>query len=627
MSLPPNQFRSVFLSYSSEDREIAAILASALESQGISVSWDHSIPVGAVWDDFLQAQLANSACVMVLWSRRSVESEWVRVEAEEALRRGLLIPVLIEDVQIPFPFMRVQAASLIGWKETEDVKNHPGFAGLLAAVRHSVEIAPSSADATRVLKESQRSAERRAEELFNYNVRCDSVLDHVEFEKTAFYEKLNWNLTPTINVLLGRNGYGKTFLLRGMATLLQYDDKAAIEILGNGSGLITLVQNGEDRVIQFADHFFDESTAVGKVPIIAIPDIRFVNRAATTLRASSDDTTGAGDRADLSRHGALHFLQERPFEGMIRSFLYGLCLDYFEGGRNFNGELFELVRGVVRELTDEAFAFDRVAREGRDRFTLYVRTEGNEDNPLPIQKASQGTSSVIAMFGLIYEFLSSLRQDSRADVCQRSGIVIIDEIDAHLHPIWQQKIVSLLRNRFPRVQFIITAHNPVVVAGCLEDEVSVLRKNSDHGFSLVQFPNDFVGWQTQEIYQKVFEIENPDETFARYDALRPFKSQLAQQAATLASKKNRNREEDQSLDEIQEKLLYIDKAEQARARRLTQEELERENRSLQDQLRILEARSVPREDLEEWERRQPLRRLITVIGLQLRSRLRFFRRH
>ena len=151
--------------------------------------------------------------------------------------------------------------------------------------------------------------------------------------------------------------------------------------------------------------------------------------------------------------------------GCSKAFLYGLCLDYFEDDLSFRGEQFVLVRDVVRELTDQIFDFDQVAREGRDRFTLYVRTEGNEENSLPIQKCSQGTSSVIAMFGLIHEYLKSLKHKGTHEINQRRGIVVIDEVDAHLHPLWQQKIVILLRDRFPRVQFILTAHNPIVVAG------------------------------------------------------------------------------------------------------------------------------------------------------------------
>jgi hypothetical protein len=192
------------------------------------------------------------------------------------------------------------------------------------------------------------------------------------------------------------------------------------------------------------------------------------------------------------------------------------------------------------------------------------------------------------------------------DIRQRFGIVVIDEVDAHLHPIWQQKIVAILRDRFPKVQFILTAHNPVVVAGCLEDEVSVLRKHPERGFSLFQFPNDFVGWQTEEIYRKVFEIENPDSSFTRYDAMRPFKGRLKQEAATLAQQSNRSEEEQRSLEEIEKQLLYIEKVEDTRAQRLSQEELERENEMLRDRLLGIEsayaAAAAARRELDELQK-------------------------
>lgn len=578
---------NVFLAYSQQDRQVAGQLTAALDRHDISVWWDlNSIPIGVVWEDYLFDQVSSAQCTVVLWSQASVKSKWVLLEAGIAARRSVLLPALIEDVPVPEEFSRIQAANLTRW----DGGVHDfAFLQLLKAVQSFLQIAPAAAKETRIYKESQRSAERRAQELFQQNLRSEATIEHIDLKTTAFYEELSWNLKPGINVLLGRNGYGKTYLLRGLLALLQYNDNAAFQTLGTGSGSVSVLCGGRDELIHFSDQFFDEEKAVGQLPVLAIPDARFVNRSVTTLSAVSDETTGSGDRADLARFGAWHFLEERPYESMIQSFLYGLCLDYFEGGLSFEGEQFTLIRGVVRELTDKSFDFDRVTREGRDRFTLYVRTEGNEDKPLPIQKSSQGTSSVIAMVGLIYDFLKSLRQDATRDIRQRSGIVVIDEVDAHLHPVWQQKIVSFLRDRFPKVQFILTAHNPIVVAGCLEDEVSVLRKNPGQGFSLVQFPNDFVGWQTEDIYRKVFELENPDSSFTRYEAMRPFKGKLKQEAAALAERTTRSEDEERSLEELEEQLLYIEKVEQTRNRRFSQEELERENGILRDRLLGLES--------------------------------------
>lgn len=57
----------------------------------------------------------DAKCVIVLWSQASVTSEWVKNEAAEGRDRHVLVPVLIDDVKIPFEFRRIQAARLVNW--------------------------------------------------------------------------------------------------------------------------------------------------------------------------------------------------------------------------------------------------------------------------------------------------------------------------------------------------------------------------------------------------------------------------------------------------------------------------------------------------------------------------------
>jgi len=73
----------------------------------------------------------EAKCVIVLWSKESVKSEWVQNEASEGARRKILVPALIDDVEIPFEFRRVQAARLVDW---EGRSPHPEFDTLLEAV-------------------------------------------------------------------------------------------------------------------------------------------------------------------------------------------------------------------------------------------------------------------------------------------------------------------------------------------------------------------------------------------------------------------------------------------------------------------------------------------------------------
>jgi TIR domain/Bacterial Ig-like domain (group 2) len=110
----------IFLSYANEDRETARAVAKLLESAGYSVWWDRRIPAGRTWRSMIEQALAEMHGMVVLWSNHSVESDWVKEEAEEARALGRLIPVLIEPVKPPVGFRSIQAAELTDWDGTNE---------------------------------------------------------------------------------------------------------------------------------------------------------------------------------------------------------------------------------------------------------------------------------------------------------------------------------------------------------------------------------------------------------------------------------------------------------------------------------------------------------------------------
>jgi len=121
----------IFISYCHEDKAKAKWLAEALKYQNLSVWWDSHIPYGKTFAQVIEEELDAANCVVVLWSNNSVKSEWVQTEASEGRQRGILIPVLIEDVIIPLEFRRIQAAVLIGW---DGKSPHAGVNKLVEAV-------------------------------------------------------------------------------------------------------------------------------------------------------------------------------------------------------------------------------------------------------------------------------------------------------------------------------------------------------------------------------------------------------------------------------------------------------------------------------------------------------------
>jgi formylglycine-generating enzyme required for sulfatase activity len=106
----------VFISYNREDRETARLVASGLEAEGFSVWWDAALRAGETYDEVTEQNLRQAGAVVVLWSKRSANSKWVRAEATVGERSSTLVPALIEDCERPIRFELVQTADLRHWR-------------------------------------------------------------------------------------------------------------------------------------------------------------------------------------------------------------------------------------------------------------------------------------------------------------------------------------------------------------------------------------------------------------------------------------------------------------------------------------------------------------------------------
>lgn len=110
----------IFISYSGEDKTNVKLIAEILERQGWTVWWDRQIPIGKKFDTVIEEELSKAHCVIVIWTKRSVASEWVKNEANEASQLGKLVPVLLENVPLPLAFKRTETALLTDWKGEPD---------------------------------------------------------------------------------------------------------------------------------------------------------------------------------------------------------------------------------------------------------------------------------------------------------------------------------------------------------------------------------------------------------------------------------------------------------------------------------------------------------------------------
>lgn len=107
---------------------------------------------------------------------------------------------------------------------------------------------------------------------------------------------------------------------------------------------------------------------------------------------------------------------------------------------------------------------------------------------LMVDQLSDGIRSVLAMVGdLAYRCVKLNPHLGARAAMEAQGVVMIDEIDMHLHPRWQQTILGQLRQAFPNLQFIVTTHSPQVITTVRREAIRVIRV--EEGRYLVETPD------------------------------------------------------------------------------------------------------------------------------------------
>jgi len=119
----------IFLSYNREDAEVARRFAEGFEAQGFDVWWDQALRSGEAYDEVTEAALRNAKAVVVLWSKKSVVSRWVRAEATLADRNRTFVPARIEACDLPIMFELTQTAELSHWRGDGQDKAWQAFVG------------------------------------------------------------------------------------------------------------------------------------------------------------------------------------------------------------------------------------------------------------------------------------------------------------------------------------------------------------------------------------------------------------------------------------------------------------------------------------------------------------------
>jgi hypothetical protein len=136
---------------------------------------------------------------------------------------------------------------------------------------------------------------------------------------------------------------------------------------------------------------------------------------------------------------------------------------------------------AINRLLPSGVRFDSINADGRILFDV-------NGSKVPTIGLSDGYRSVLALAGdLVWRLIQAFPESGNP--LHEEGVVLIDELDIHLHPLWQRDISSWLLNQFPSLQFIVATHSPLVAAGAGSEAITMRLTHRDGKSTLEQLPS------------------------------------------------------------------------------------------------------------------------------------------
>ncbi len=210
----------IFISYDREDKPRIRSFVRKLEKLGFSVFWDPHIPAGQDFADYISQALKDAGCVIVVWSERSIISDWVKDEAGEGKERGILVPILLDSVKPPIGFRSIQAADLTGSQPSRSSKQ---FDKLVNDIDSLLRTTRGQLPAKRVAELKRETSRQSQQPSPKPDSRQSPPLDRwCRLERSAF---LKWILKLTSSTTENIRGAGRSLCLSNLTSPLQGSPK------------------------------------------------------------------------------------------------------------------------------------------------------------------------------------------------------------------------------------------------------------------------------------------------------------------------------------------------------------------------------------------------------------------
>lgn len=386
-------------------------------------------------------------------------------------------------------------------------------------------------------------------------------------------------------VILGDNGTGKTSLLRklvdmvprerlshwpddespvGQAVLKPFvvsaeDETPTIHI--GAADAVCLAEYGYDARLEESDLHF-KTVSLGY-----IYDGQFVANLGATLAPihkmvlfayGANRPIGSGSLSEYHADGTRSLMVENsplmPAEEWLLQ--QDLLARHGNGDANVAKQRLATVIGLLKHLLPEDDILDITFKaielsSARQRIAVHVKTPYGE---VPLPALSLGYRTLMAwMIDLAVQMFAHYPDSPQP--LHEPAVVLIDEIDLHLHPKWQRQLFDGLSEKFPNVQFIVTAHSPLIVQAAGKDAniVVLQRPEGASHVEIVRQPNQIRFWRVDQLLTS--------DLFGLPSARPPEFDKLYTDKEALLGKATLTEEEQAKLEELEDKLRREDHTE------------------------------------------------------------------
>lgn len=352
----------------------------------------------------------------------------------------------------------------------------------------------------------------------------DMKIKTIEIKNYKCFEELNIDCQRKDGslhqwtVLLGNNNTGKTSLLKAIANLRPV-------ILKNASG--NKIQLSDDKVeltkryvpaLVYDEEEHDKLSSNSFVGCTTTLERMFTWRYKQNWASITTDTEVENFRMygyGVSRYPSKTSLSESGCEDCATLFFsdqrlinieeWLMQLDYAAKNEKLlaTKRLYRIQELLCGNLFPEILDFKFESSDALHNYVLFK----TKDGWFRYMQLGYGYQSMLSWVIDLCKRMFERYPESENPLME-NAIVLIDEIDLHLHPMWQRDIISFLSKAFPNVQFIATTHSPLVIQSMNDVNLYVLHREKDKVVAEHSDVSNFQGWTVEEILRDTMNMKS-----------------------------------------------------------------------------------------------------------------------